>query len=245
MKNIDIALESVRRASGKLEEILKKEIIIQSQKNKDIKLEADKLAEEIIINTTSEFSSYKILSEENPEKVNYLIEGDFLWIVDPLDGSLNYSRGVPFYCISMSLWKNGVPVLGVVRDLVAKKNYYGELGSGAFCDGIKIFPSKIALKNQAIMSTGFPVYSDFSSENLIQFINTIQEYKKIRLLGSAAMSITLVAKGSIEAYAENNIAIWDVAGALAILKAAGGDFSITPGRGVNLVNVFASNGILR
>jgi len=126
-------------------------------------LEADKLAEEIIINTTSEFSSYKILSEENPEKVNYLIEGDFLWIVDPLDGSLNYSRGVPFYCISMSLWKNGVPVLGVVRDLVAKKNYYGELGSGAFCDGIKIFPSKIALKNQAIMSTGFPVCSLFTS----------------------------------------------------------------------------------
>jgi myo-inositol-1(or 4)-monophosphatase len=244
MDELDLAKLAVKKAAVRLHELLNKEILVNSSLGKDIKLQADKEAENIICNHISDHSSYLILSEELTDKIDYRTK-DYIWIIDPLDGSLNYLRGIPFYCISVGLWKNGRPILGVIYDLISNRMYSGKIEGNAFCDNHKIFASIIIKKNEAIISTGFPVYSSFDTNSLTSFVNTIQEYKKVRLLGSAALSITLVATGSIDAYSENNIAIWDVAGALAILLAAGGSYKLTQGSDLNLVNVYATNGKLK
>ncbi len=112
----------------------------------------------------------------------------------------------------------------------------------AFCNGEAISVSNIMQKKDSIVVTGFPVYSSFDKETLYNFITDVQQYKKVRLFGSAAISLVHVAKGSAEAYKENNIAIWDVAAGLAIVLAAGGAATYTEGKGPGYLNVYATNG---
>ena len=104
--------------------------------------------------------------------------------------------------------------------------------------------SAINDKSNAIICTGFPVYSDFSTEGILNNVHFIKDFKKIRLLGSAALSLCLVSKGSVEAYHENNIAMWDVAAGIAIVIAAGGKCDIEEGKNKHLLNVFAYNGLI-
>ncbi|MHC1738582.1 MAG: inositol monophosphatase [Ignavibacteriaceae bacterium] len=241
MNEIKIATDAVLLAAQKISELFCGDINIESENGRDIKIEADKISENIITKHLTLYSNYKVLSEENSLKLNYLIE-DYIWIVDPLDGSLNFSRRIPLFCISIGLWKRGKPLLGVVYDISRNELYFGKNKIGAFCEKKRIFTSKISDKSRAILATGFPVYSDFDTSSLKRFISKIQKFKKIRLLGSAAYSIILVASGSIEAYCEDNIAIWDVAGALAILNASGGEYVLEEGKSINLVNIYATNG---
>ena len=163
--------------------------------------------------------------------------------MDPLDGSLNYSREIPLNCISIALWKGDQPVLGVIYDYNHDSLLKGIVGEGAYLNDESIKVSDIDDKSKSIITTGFPVYTSFEDASLLDFIKTIQSYKKVRLLGSAALSLSLVAKGSVEAYTESNIAFWDVAAGIALVKAAGGftDYSFT-NREKYLMNVFVSNG---
>ncbi|MGZ3756167.1 MAG: inositol monophosphatase family protein [Mucilaginibacter sp.] len=238
---LEAAVYAAKEAGAFLLKCKNEKIVINSSHNKDIKLEADLLSEKLIIDALSEKSSINILSEES----GFIKNDDnskFCWIVDPLDGSLNFSRGIELYGVSIGLWEGNKPVLGVVYDFENSYLYTGIVGDGAYCNGEKIIVSNIEEKKASILATGFPVYSDFDTNNLSEFINELQGYKKVRLLGSAAISLVHVAKGSIEAYKEKNIAIWDVAAGLAILLAAGGKAVIEEGKGKNYLNVYASNG---
>jgi myo-inositol-1(or 4)-monophosphatase len=100
--------------------------------------------------------------------------------------------------------------------------YTGVVGEGAYCNDIPINVSSVIDKKDSIICTGFPVYSSFESDNLIKFVTKLQTFKKVRLLGSAALSSVMVATGSVEVYHENSIALWDVAAGIAIVQAAGG-----------------------
>jgi fructose-1,6-bisphosphatase/inositol monophosphatase family enzyme len=240
-KDLDTAIEAARLASLLLLKAKQANVIVNSSIDKDIKLEADVESEKLIVKHLAENSEYNILSEESGMVKNTSDE-TFCWIVDPLDGSLNFSRDFEMYGVSIGLWKDGKPVLGVIYDFNHGNMYSGIVGYGAYCNDKKISVSNILDKKDSILATGFPVYSDFSQENLMQFISGIQVYKKVRLLGSAALSLIMVAKGSMEVYMENNIAIWDVAAGLAILVAAGGTYTYSEGAGPNYLKVYASNG---
>ncbi|MDD4527201.1 MAG: inositol monophosphatase [Candidatus Margulisbacteria bacterium] len=193
---------------------------INSSSGKDIKLQADIDSEKILIDSLKE-TNINILSEETGLlEMNH--NSDLLWIVDPLDGSLNYSRDIPLNCISIALWNKNEPILGVIYDFNHNKMYKGIVGEGAFVNKKKIHVSDIYKKSNSVITTGFPVYFSFEDKTIVDFIKTVKEYKKIRLLGSAALSLSLVANGSVEAYSEQNIAFWDVAAGIALVKAAGG-----------------------
>ena len=237
--SLDLAVTVARKAASLLNEYKTKEITVNSSYGKDIKLEADVESEKMIADELWK-TGFNILSEESGMMQS--TEGqEYCWIIDPLDGSLNYQRGIDLYCISIGLWKNNLPVAGVIYDFFHDRMYTGIVGVGAYCNGEPIYVSEIAEKSGGIIVTGFPVYSAFDDESLKPFIKKVQEYKKVRLLGSAATSLVHVAKGSAEVYTENNIAIWDVAAGLAIVKAAGGDFSFEAGKGPLYLNVHASN----
>lgn len=220
-----------------------KQTEINSAVGKDIKLQADLESEKIVFDILQQ-TRINILSEEAGYIENDN-KSDLCWVVDPLDGSLNYSREIPLNCISIALWKGDQPVLGVIYDYNHDSLLKGIVGEGAYLNDESIEVSDIDDKSKSIITTGFPVYTSFEDASLLDFIKTIQSYKKVRLLGSAALSLSLVAKGSVEAYTESNIAFWDVAAGIALVKAAGGvtDYSFT-NRERYLMNVFSTNGLI-
>ena len=242
-ENLEIAINAAKSAGEFLIKGYDTTIQINSSIDKDIKLQSDLDSEKIVFDILNKKSEISILSEEfgflEKSKVN-----NYRWIIDPLDGSLNYSRSIFINCVSVALWKGNEPVLGVIYDFIHDDLYTGIVGETAELNGEPINTSNIRHKADAILCTGFPVYSDFDTENLLNFIQEIQSYKKVRLLGSAAISLSLVARGAVEAYKEDNIAIWDVGAGIPIILAAGGHCEISKGKNENLLSVYASNGVL-
>ena len=198
---------------------------IDSQEGKDIKLELDRKSEEMIINTLTKEFDYAVLSEEIG--LTKEIESDKPnWIIDPIDGTLNFSRDNPTCCISIALWINKEPVFGVIYDFNRDELFSGYVGVGAWLNDTLLPPQNKKEKSQAILATGFPTYMSDDEATLKSFITKIQEYKKIRMIGSAALSLAYVACGRFDTYMEEDIKLWDVAAGVAINKAMDNKYKI-------------------
>ncbi len=192
---------------------------IKNSMDKDLKTVADQMSEKIIVDILRA-TDYSILSEEAG-----IIEGnqDYRWIIDPLDGTVNYIKGMDeLACVSIALYQNIQPVFGVVYRFMSDELIYGVVGQGAFKNEERILPSSEKRVAQAVMATGFPVKRDYSTKSLSSFIQQVQKFKKVRMLGTAAIMSSFVADGRIDAYFEDEIMLWDVAAAKAIVDAAGG-----------------------
>lgn len=214
-------LELARKAAKAAGEFLreKRGIRVDVLEGKDIKLSSDKLSEKIIMDLL-EPSGIPILSEEYGFKGQ---EGRVCWIVDPLDGTINYYKGFDeMACVSIALWADQMPVLGVVYRFMKEELFWGVSGFGAFLNGSPIKPSSVKTTKEAVMATGFPVKRDYDTESLGRYIRQVQRFKKVRMLGAAAIMGTFVACGRFDAYFEEGIMLWDVAAAAAIVSAAGG-----------------------
>jgi len=132
---------------------------IRSEIGRDIKIEADIQSEKKIIEFLSGKTSFSILSEEKG-----LVPGEdqeYIWIVDPIDGSLNYLRGIPICCISIGLWKDDHPVLGVIYDFNRNEMFSGIVGEGAWLNDQPIAVSQIVEKEKAVLCTGFPFKTNY------------------------------------------------------------------------------------
>ncbi|EKD2410864.1 inositol monophosphatase [Campylobacter jejuni] len=219
MKELEIAKLACYKAGDFLLNLKEKKV--NSNDKKDIKLQADLDSEKIIHEILTNAFSYPILSEES-YKISDEEKKGIYWIVDPLDGSLNFSQNIPLCCISIALYENNKPLSGVIYDFNRDEMFSGIVGVGAWLNDKKIIPSdNIKDKSQAILAIGFSSYMNYDKDGLMEFISNIQEFKKIRLLGSAALSLAYVACGRIDAYYEKDIAIWDVAAGIAILESLG------------------------
>ena len=238
---LDIAINAAKKAGEYLKNLNSDEIIVLSSVDKDIKLNTDKVAEKIIFNCLKN-SNYKILAEEGGKLQES--ESPLIWIVDPLDGSMNFSRGIPDNVVSIALWDRQKPLLGVIYDYNRDELYSGIVGIGAWMNDKKINVSNIQEKNKGIVYSGFPSETNYSTEKLLKFVKKIQDFKKIRLIGSAALSLAYIACGKAEAYMEEGIMLWDVAAGLAIVKAAGGMINFKELDSENKCNVLASNGLI-
>ncbi len=218
----------------------------------DVKIDADRRSEKLIIERLEAGSSIRIFSEEsgwigNSRGAPKEEEGsDLQWIIDPLDGSLNYHQGIPFSCVSIALYEGKNPVLGVVYDFNRSELFTGLVGVGAWLNHDPVKPSQVDEISAAVLGTGFPVNTDFSSHSLLRFIGQIQRFRKVRLLGSAALSLCYVACGRIDAYQEENIMFWDVAAGCALMQASGGKVQIENFRDPEApLTVTATNGKLK
>lgn len=221
LPNLLIVAENAARAAGVALGIHRTEVL--KNVGKDIKISADLFANSIVIEHLRK-TNISLLSEEAE---NHDFSLDFQWVIDPLDGSINFLRGIPNSAISISLVKRGEPVLGVVYDFNRDEMYSGIIGKGAWMNGNAIAVSDKVEKSDAIIMTGFPSYTNYSTEALEKYISNIQSFKKVRLIGSASLSLAYVACGKADAYYERDIKIWDVAAGLALVKAAGGDYITT------------------
>lgn len=239
---LNLAVEIAREASLSISPDSDKSIVINLER--DVKIEGDLRLNRLIAQRLKEGSPYSVLSEEEGFSQGKPGNKEYRWIVDPLDGSLNFSRDIPFFCISIALWRGDEPLIGVVYDFNHKEMFTGLVGEGAWVNDFPTEVGQVEKKEDAVLCTGFPVGTDFSGPALTGFVRDIQLYKKVRLLGSAALSLVYVACGRADVYHESDIAIWDVAAGIAIVPAAGGKVNFCPTKAKNRLTVKAGNNLL-
>ena len=220
IKEFELAKNVVKQAGNFLKTQIQTAKKIDSFEGRDIKLVLDNEVDLMILKDLKKSFNHSILSEENGLSKSK-IKNEPYWILDPIDGTLNYFKEIPFCCISLALWKNNEPVFGIIYDFIHEEFITGYIGVASWINNIKIKPTKSLNKHEAVLATGFPTYLDLSEKNIKYFIDNLKGYKKIRLFGSAALSLAYLALGRVDAYTEHSIKIWDVAAGIAILNALG------------------------
>lgn len=217
---------------------------VRAEAHHDVKTDADFLLHDLVVERLRSASGLPVLSEEDAAGDDGEDAG-LRWIVDPLDGTLNFSRGIPFCAVSIALWDDGTPLLGVVHDAAREECFAGLVGEGAWRDGRAVAVSAVAAPARAVLCTGFPAQTDHGEEAVRAFAGDVAAFRKVRCLGSAALSLAYVACGRADAYWEQDIALWDVAAGLALVRAAGGAAAFTPTpAGRRTYRVAATNGAL-
>jgi len=210
-----------------------------SSSERDIKLEADVVAETLIKEIIEDESNIPILAEESGKSSENL--GDIFWVIDPLDGTANYSRDIPICCVSIALIKNLVPVIGVIYDFNNNDLYIGSSEQEAMLNDKKIIVSQTLKHQDGFLVTGLPNATDYSDEAMLEMIKDFQGWRKVRMIGSAAMASAYVASGKADVYKELGTYLWDVAAGAAIVNAAGGTAKILNQKDNFQVDVVFSN----
>ena len=221
---LQIAKSAALLAGDYLKEQQAKNLKILSNKARDLKLQIDIDAEEIIKEHITQKSSLPILAEESGMSGKH---DGFFWVVDPLDGTSNFLRNIPFSCVSISLMQGLNPALGAIFDFNNSDLYCAHKESKAYVNDMEISVSSLSLKKESTLVTGIPAKDNYSDIEFKNMISDFQSWKKIRMIGSAAMASAYVASGKAEAYKENGIFLWDIAAGAAIVEAAGGKISIS------------------
>ena len=227
-------------ASGDFLKTKKNDLNVETfSSERDIKLEADVAAEALIKKIIQDESNIPILAEESGKSSENL--GDIFWVIDPLDGTANYSRDIPICCVSIALIKNLIPVVGVIYDFNNNDLYVGSSEQEAMLNDKKISVSQTLKKHDGVLVTGLPNATDYSDQAMIDMIKDFQGWRKVRMIGSAAMASAYVASGKADVYKELGTYLWDVAAGAAIVNAAGGTANILNQKDNFQVDVFFSN----
>lgn len=243
------AIEVSKKAGSILREgfyrILEKGIEYELKGYADPVTEYDKKCESIIVNELQKlYPESSFLAEEMGEISS---ESSIRWIIDPLDGTVNFIHSIPFVAVSIGLEVEGNIVGGVIYNPILDELYYGILGEGAFMNGKRIFVSNVSLPQHSLVVTGFPYHREGRIEELIKPLRKIlYEYQGFRRLGSACMDLVYVARGSFEVFYEENLKPWDTAAGKIIVEEAGGRVTDYFGGEftINSRTIVASNGVI-
>ena len=245
MDLLKLSKNAVVHALDKLIELDKKNIKDYQFSNevpREVKAGADIIIEKILIDKLS-ISDLSILSEESG-LIKSESNSNLRFIIDPIDGTVNFIRGICNCSISVALFDGNTPVFGVLASYPSGIIAWGGKGIGAFMGEMPINVSSIKDTKKGVLCTGFPSRFEFNSKTILKQIHLMQSFNKVRMLGSASQSLLQVAQGSVEAYVESNIMIWDVAAGLAIVEGAGGEFRINKQDYNYPIEVIASNNLI-
>jgi len=203
---------------------------ISSKSNpRDLVTEWDTRVEELIRDRLQELSpGVPLLAEEGGASGSS--ESTQRWLVDPIDGTVNFAHGLPFFAVSIALEDAGAPVVGVVNAPALGWKHYGSLGGGAFSEGGPLRVSKVAKLGAAVLATGFPYDRATTSFNFREWEHMQRTAGACRRFGAASLDLCMVARGWIDGYWESRLSPWDVAaGALLVAEAGGRTTSISGG----------------
>lgn len=205
--------------------------------------EMDTRSERVIVETImSAFPGHGIMAEE---EARIQTGSGFKWIVDPLDGTTNYTHGYPCFSVSIALEREGVVILGVVYDPMRDELFHAQSGQGAYLNGRGISVSKTDTLIQSLLATGFPYDRKESEKNNLDYFHALlMASQEVRRDGSAALDLCYVASGRFDGFWELKLHPWDVAAASLIVREAGGKVSDFTGEGFTLYDkqILASNG---
>lgn len=217
---LELAERAAARAAVALVESRAAWSAVEAEEGREVKLQADRHAEALIIETLRAETDFPILSEE----IGWVdgAAGDHVWAVDPLDGSVNYAQGFPHWAVSIALLEKGAPVLGVVECPDLAETFTAIVGKGAWVNGAPVHVSEVVDPARGILMTGIPARAATDPETMAAFTARITRWRKVRMIGSAACALAYVGAGRADAYRETGGMMWDVAGGLAIVAGAGG-----------------------
>jgi myo-inositol-1(or 4)-monophosphatase len=205
--------------------------------------EADHASENAIIQTIHEqFPDHNILSEEIGEITS---NSSYKWVIDPIDGTINFAHGIPICCVSIGLEFNGAMIMGAVYNPLMQEFFFAEKGKGAFLNEEAIHVSHQSSVLKSCLATGFPyTYLDSSNGPLQCFERFIREGIPVRRLGSAALDLCWVAAGRFDGFYEHKLNAWDSAAGFLIVEEAGGIVSDFSGNAYSPYqpHILASNG---
>jgi myo-inositol-1(or 4)-monophosphatase len=216
----DTAIAAVDAAVAVLAESLGDTTTLSAH-GRDIKTQADLDAESAMFEILRSTSSLPILSEEAGADSGFDATATG-WVVDPLDGTANFARGLPIACTCLALLRDGTPALGIVHDVFRNERWMGGPDLPTTCNGTPVQCSTMDDMSQAILTTGFPRLFDFTHDSIDTCMRRLSAFKKVRMIGSAGMSLAWTAGGRMDVYSEEGIFLWDVAAGLALVEGAGG-----------------------
>ena len=244
MKHYLEAADNAARAAGELlRQNFQHPQRVNSALPHDIKLEIDVQAQELIT---------KLLLEEFPDHALYGEEGiigdqssEHQWVVDPLDGTVNYFYGIPHFCVSIALRFRGEIMVGVTYDPIREEMWRGQKGEAPKLNGEIFHVSDRADLAEAVISVGLSKTGATIEAGLPILQRMIHRARKCRLLGSAALDMAYVACGRFDAYIEQGISLWDIAAGWLLIETAGGIVDLRPREDMkDKYSVVASNGII-
>jgi len=213
-----VLLESFGRLSGSE---------IERYGARDVVTAADRAAEQLIVRRlTQARPAIPVLAEEGARGQEARAPDGLAWVVDPLDGTVNFVRAIPLFAVSIGLVENQIPVLGVVHLPVFGQTFWGAPGSGAFEGERPIAVSATPVLEDAIVATGFAYErNDLADNNFENLERMVLRARGIRRMGAAAIDLAYVASGRLDAFWELHLKPWDVAAGVALIRAAGGRVS--------------------
>lgn len=218
---LDVVAAALPEIAATLRSMQSGDLKIQTKSNVvDLVTAADFESERMLLEIIrSSFPDDAILAEES----GLSGEGEFVWVIDPLDGTINYSHGLPHYAISIGVMSDGVPVGGLVSLPAFDDTYRATNGEGAFKNGQPIAVTKTAELKQALVVTGFPYEREGLIDPLLAGVREVLlQCQGLRRTGSAAVDLCYVAEGKFDAHFEINLNPWDSCGGSVILREAGG-----------------------
>lgn len=235
---IDTAIQVAREAGRVLADNFGSELTVNAAEKHDVKLELDVRCQRLIEERlAAAFPSHSIVGEEesrgNPA-------AEWRWIVDPLDGTVNFSHAIPHYAVSIALqrrvggrgdhegYEGYATQLGVVFDPSRNEMFTATRGGGAFLNGHSIRAARRSELAQCILSIGFSKSGVSIDQGLALYSRLVREALKVRSLGSAALDLAYVASGRLDAYLEYKVKLWDIAAGALLVTEAGGAVEFRP-----------------
>jgi myo-inositol-1(or 4)-monophosphatase len=190
------------------------------------------------------YPGHSILAEESGELRK---DSEYLWVIDPIDGTTNFAHGLPIFSVSIGLQKNNHTIAGVVYDVMQDITYTAEEGSGSFSNSEKISVSTNIELSHCVLATGFPYNIAENPENAIEKFTALTKASRgMRRLGSAAIDLCYVAKGVFDGFWEIYLHPWDICAGKLIVEEAGGEVTDFKGKAIDIYshNILATNGLI-
>lgn len=227
MTDFTVELNIAKKAAKKAAEVIKtfrnkNSFSIDFKGKNDLVTEADVKAENAILSVIEEnFPEDHIMAEESSQE-QYMPE-ERTWLIDPIDGTTNFAHGFPIYCVSIGLWEDQEPQMGLILEVSSDECYTAIKGKGAFLNGNPISVSSINDSSDALVGTGFP-YNDLSlMDHYLQFFRMLMnEVQGMRRPGAASYDLCCVASGRFDGFYEYALNPWDVGAGALIVQEAGG-----------------------
>lgn len=190
----------------------------------DFASEVDGLAEEAIVKELRRaYPEYGVLGEEGGSQKAGRGGGRYTWVIDPLDGTSNYLRGFPHYCVSIALTENGEPIHGVIFDPIRNELFTASRGGGAVLNDHKIRVAERKDLSGSVIVTGFPPRERVRAGAQLECVRELlRDAEDVRRTGSAALDLAYVACGRVDGYFEAGVKPWDIAAGVLLVREAGG-----------------------
>lgn len=248
---LDLAIEVAREAGDYAHQIQKGDLRIETKTtDTDIVTQVDKRNEAEIRRRVLEiYPDHEFLGEEmgasEPATADTTRER-VRWIIDPIDGTVNFAHGLPVWCVSVGVEVNGVVECGAIYNPSLKEMFTVVRGGGSYLNGERIHVSSVTNPKQSLFVTGFPYHVDENPGKVIeQFVAFLTKGLLIRRLGSAALDLAYVACGRFEAFWEAYLSPWDTSAGQLMVREAGGTVTHYNGNDYNIYqkSIIASNGI--